>query len=182
MADLKLDYGQPARPTGEMVEELMHHLAVASQRDDIDCIVMRAAVGSDFGVPSHGEMPHVASLLEQMERISKPCVAAVSGYCADLGLALALACDVVVATRSSRFQLSLGPQADQVAGALAVRIGRVRANAMLISDSFIDGTAATNVGLAHQCVTDKQLDRHVQIQVTSIREALADCRRVLGQD
>ncbi|KAA0109987.1 enoyl-CoA hydratase/isomerase family protein [Mycolicibacterium sp. P9-22] len=179
IAELCLDYGRPAWPTEGMVNELMMHLHTASQRDDIDCFVLRSAPGSDFGASSNGEIPSLSAITKQMEQISKPCVAVVTGCCADLGLALALSSDVVLAGRSSRFKLNLGPQTDQVAAALAIRVGRIRANAMLIADTYLDGIGAAEIGLAHQCVSDRQLERHVQIQVTGIRQGMADCRKAI---
>lgn len=149
--------------------------------DDVDCILLRAAPGSHFGAPSSGEMADVASLTRQLDQISKPCIAAVSGYCADLGLALTLVCDIVIAARSARFQISRGPDSEYVAGALAGRIGRPRANALLMLGTFVDGSEAVAIGLAQRCVHDRDLDGEVKNQLASIRKTIAECREIFGQ-
>jgi enoyl-CoA hydratase/carnithine racemase len=81
-----------------------------------------------------------------------PTIAAVDGGCFGAGVALAIACDVVVAGADARFaippaRLGIGyPPAD--VARLAARVGRGAAARLLFGAGTIDATEALRIGLA----------------------------------
>ncbi|NUU02915.1 enoyl-CoA hydratase-related protein [Herbaspirillum robiniae] len=97
----------------------------AVDRDDSVRAVVLAGEGSQF---SQGmELPQDApgrlqaleslhSLVDMLRSYRKPVIAAVDGLAADAGLALALACDLVVATRQAQFALTPAQQGTWATG------------------------------------------------------------------
>ncbi|MBB3692937.1 enoyl-CoA hydratase/isomerase family protein [Sphingomonas sp. BK580] len=80
-----------------------------------------------------------------------PTVAAVEGGCFGAGVALALGCDLIVATPAARFgippaRLGIGYPAGDVAR-LARRIGRAQAARLLFTAGSIDSAEALRIGL-----------------------------------
>lgn len=95
-------------------------LNTADQNPDIHAIVITTAQPHHFGpgvaphpdpVPRLSESEHhevrelLGHWLETLQSVSKPVTAALEGRCTDAGLALALACDFVLASDTCRFQL-----------------------------------------------------------------------------
>src|SRR5207248_3042864 len=59
-------------------------------------------MGTGVAAPA-GRLRHSHRVLQRLPACGKPVVAAVEGYALGMGFSIALACDVVVAGRSSRF-------------------------------------------------------------------------------
>jgi 2-(1,2-epoxy-1,2-dihydrophenyl)acetyl-CoA isomerase len=98
--------------------------------------------------------------------LPKPVVCAVNGVAAGIGVGLALACDLVVASRGATFDLAftrigLGPDGG-TSWLLVHAIGRARAlRAMLLAEA-IDGQTAEALGLVAACVPDDELATHAE--------------------
>ncbi|HXY93924.1 MAG TPA: enoyl-CoA hydratase-related protein [Acidimicrobiia bacterium] len=94
-----------------------------------------------------------------------PVVCRVQGWCAGIGLNLALAADFTVATETSRFWMPFvdrGFTPDSGATwLLPRRIGEVRAREMLLLGRVVEGSEATDWGLVHRIVPDTELDAAV---------------------
>ena len=109
-----------------------------------------------------------------LERIGKPTIARVRGAVAGAGIALTLACDFVVAGRSSFFvfahrSLSLPPD-----GALSYFLPRVvglrRAKQLTLLGARLDSEQALADGIVTQLVADDQLDATVDALVAGLIE------------
>ena len=91
-----------------------------------------------------------------------PVVAAVRGWAAGIGLALALAADVTVASDTARFWTPYGSRGftpdSGVSWLLPRRVGEVRARRMLLLGERVDGTTAADWGMIDRCVPDNLLD------------------------
>lgn len=94
--------------------------------------------------------------------VQTPVVCAVRGWAAGIGLALALAADVTVASTTARFW---APFCDRgftpdsgTTWMLPRRIGEVRARRMLLLGERVDGPAAQDWGLVDRCVPDAELE------------------------
>lgn len=90
--------------------------------------------------------------IEAIAALPMPVVAAVDGGCHGAGVALALACDVIVATPAARFaippaRLGIGYPARDVARLIA-RTGRGQAAKLLFTAAAIDAQEACRIGLA----------------------------------
>ena len=133
-------------------------------------IVARNSGGTSAG---NGRRPRVGGitrrlpgqahrLLPVLLETQTPVVAAVRGWAAGLGLALALAADVAVVSETARF---LAPYTDRgftpdsgVSWLLPRRVGEVRARRMLLLGERVDGAMAADWGMVDRCVPDDSLE------------------------
>ena len=93
--------------------------------------------------------------------MSKPAVAAVGGGTSGAGLALALSCDIVVASRSARFSMGyagdgLTPDGG-VSWLLPRAVGQQRALELALTDRSLTADNAVDWGLATMAVEDMEL-------------------------
>lgn len=92
-----------------------------------------------------------------------PVVAAVRGWAAGIGLALALAADVTVASDTARFWTPYGSRGftpdSGVSWLLPRRVGEVRARRMLLLGERVDGATAAEWGMIDRCVPDSDLNQ-----------------------
>lgn len=123
--------------------------------------------GSDLkSIASRGQ-PHVypesgyAGLIERYD-LDKPVIAAVDGVAVGGGFEVALACDVIVATRRSRFGLP-----EPLVGAVALgggvhrlarQVGLKQAMGLILTGDIIDADAANRMGIITELVDDGTLD------------------------
>jgi 2-(1,2-epoxy-1,2-dihydrophenyl)acetyl-CoA isomerase len=91
-----------------------------------------------------------------------PVVAAVRGWAAGMGLALALAADVTVASETATFwapYTARGFTPDSgVSWLLPRRVGEIRARRMLLLGDRVDGATAADWGMVDRCVPDDLLE------------------------
>jgi enoyl-CoA hydratase len=88
-------------------------------------------------------------------------IAAVNGAAVGAGMNLALACDLIVASETARFdsrflQIGIGPGGGH-AWRLRHRTDLQTVNAMVLFSEVLDGTRAAQVGLAWKCVPPDDL-------------------------
>jgi len=105
----------------------------------------------------------VQAFIRELWELDKPTVAAVHGAAVGPGAHLALACDFVLVTPTSKFMWSFhrwGIVADAGGAYLLPRlVGLPRAKAMLLLGEGCTGAEAVDLGLAYRCVEPpEQLD------------------------
>ena len=96
------------------------------------------------------------SILNQLERLGKPSIAAINGYCLGGGLELAMACTLRIASENAKLglpELGLG----FVPGfggtqRLTRLVGRGKAFEMILTAKPIDAAEAFRIGLVNQVV------------------------------
>ncbi len=161
----------------QMHDELQEAFdAFAADDDQFLCVVSGAGgrafcAGSDLKSIAAQGRPHVyprsgyAGLIERFD-LHKPVIAAVDGVAVGGGLELALACDVLVATRRSRFGLP-----EPLVGAMAIgggvhrlarQIGLKRAMGLILTGDIIDAETADEAGLITELVDDDGLEAAVE--------------------
>lgn len=100
-------------------------------------------------------------LTRAVRRLDKLTIAAVNGFAVQIGLSLALACDYVIAGRSSRFgsaTLRMGYQPDEGGHWLLVEhLGTKPALDFVMRKKMVDGEEAVRLGLATEVVDDEAL-------------------------
>ena len=115
-----MTFDRPAKHnamTFDMYEGLHAACETADADDGVKVLVLRGAGGRAFvsgtdittfrdfrdGTDGVAYERRIARVLNRLEDVTVPTVAAVEGYCVGGGLAIAAVCDLRVATRSARF-------------------------------------------------------------------------------
>ncbi|MEQ1827147.1 MAG: enoyl-CoA hydratase/isomerase family protein [Pirellula sp.] len=116
-------------------------------------------------------------LIEVMLRFPKPIIACVDGAVFGAGLAIVLACDLVVSSPRSSFQLPApkhGLISGLVAPLMAFRCGGGVAARLLLGAEVFDTTEAHRVGLVHHVVSSELTWAKSHDQATKIAEGAAE--------
>jgi len=162
-----LDEPERRNPLGHAVrQELVAVLSRAEGDDDVAALVLTGAgghfsVGGDIrdqaerSVAAQRErFATVVDMIGRIVRFSKPVVSAVEGWAAGGGMALALACPVVVASREARFVASftkIGLIPDMgLLGTLPARVGPSRARRIILSNRVTSAEEAEAMGMVDE--------------------------------
>jgi enoyl-CoA hydratase/carnithine racemase len=121
-----------------------------------------AAGGAD-GIAYEARITRVVNRLEE---VTVPTVAAIRGYCVGAGLALAAACDLRVATRSARFGV---PIARTLGNCLSMNtyslllfhLGPARTLDLLLRARLLSGEDAHGAGFVSELCADDELEQAV---------------------
>lgn len=188
----------------KMHGELADVLRRVKSNPDLRCLVLTGAgrafcSGQDLSTRydslQAGDMPELSDTLTRyynplvttLRALPIPVVCVVNGTAAGAGVGLALACDFVVAARSSSFIFSfinvgLVPDAG-CSASLVHAVGSARAKGMLMMGEAISALEAAETGMIWKCVDDDGLSREVDVLVAKLltkpRLALALCKEVL---
>jgi enoyl-CoA hydratase/carnithine racemase len=106
---------------------------------------------------------------EAFSKLTKPLIARIHGYCIGGGLAVALACDIRVASTGSRFgipaaKLGLGYEYGGIKK-LVDLVGPAFASEIMFTARQFDATQALQMGLINRAVDAAELDEYVQSMV-----------------
>jgi enoyl-CoA hydratase len=157
--------------TGDMVAELVHQLHAAARRDDVRVVVLTGSgpafcAGADLGGDhaqdryDAGSVDRANALVRAVTELDKPVVCALNGVAAGVGLSLALACDLVVATESATLTLAftkVGLMPDGGATAtVAAAVGRARAMRLALLSDPLSARAAYDAGLVSHVAPDAE--------------------------
>ena len=148
--------------TGEMTTGLVEALRVAVGRDDVR-VVLLTGTGPAFsaGADLEGDDPAAryddraveaaASMVDAVTGCDKPVVCGLNGVAAGVGMSLALACDLIVATESAVLTLAftrIGLMPDGGATAtVAANVGRARAMRLALTSEVVSAREALDAGL-----------------------------------
>jgi 2-(1,2-epoxy-1,2-dihydrophenyl)acetyl-CoA isomerase len=166
---------------GAMHEELYTALGDAAEDEEIRCIVLRGegrgfSAGADLaqvvreadGDPDLGEYLRTtySRLVKRMVGTEKPIVAALHGPVYGAGVGIALACDMRVAARSTKFsvafiKIGLMPDAG-VTFFLPRAVGLGRAMEMSMLGDAVDAEEAHRIGLVNRVVADDSLSEEAR--------------------
>jgi enoyl-CoA hydratase len=154
-----------------VMAEVVDALEAHDRDDEVHAMVLTGgsevfAAGADlkeFATKSAVEMMvgnRVASF-ERVRTLSKPVIAAVSGYALGGGCELAMLCDMIVASETAKFgqpeiNVGLMPGAGGTQR-LARTIGKYRAMEMVLTGLFIDAQEAERRGLVNRVVPADQV-------------------------
>lgn len=108
-------------------------------------------------------------LTSAVERLTKPVIACISGYCYTGGLEFAMACDIRVSTTTATFAIT-SARIGSVAGAggtqrLPRLVGVGRAKALLFAADPIPADEAYRIGLVDFLVPEGQAEQHAREQI-----------------
>ncbi len=157
-----------------LMEELTRELERQSQRAEVRVIVLRA-VGPAFSA-GHDLKELVGRTIEEerrvfevctrmmdtIQRIPQPVIAAVQGIATAAGCQLVATCDLAIASEEARFAtpgVRIGLFCSTPMVALSRNVGRKRALEMLLTGKPIDAGTAAEWGLVNRVVPAAELDR-----------------------
>ena len=191
-AVLRLTLDRPARRNAiddETTHALVTELEAANQDESVRVITLTGAgtdfcSGFDLGTRADGDpRPRVGSLQRRLPALAHrlvalvcsiqvPVVAVVRGWCAGLGLHLAVASDFCVAATDARFWepfTARGFTPDSGGTWLVPRrVGLTRANELLLLGRELSGTEAAAWGLIHEAVEPDELDARADALVSRL--------------
>ena len=142
--------------------------------------------------PPVADMSSIGLAAMQGLNIEKPVIAAVNGYSLGFGFALALACDVRIATPNARFAASEVKYGHMAGGGQATRLARMIsmgwALELALTGDQIDAETALRIGVVNRIVPEEDLlaectdlaQRMVECGPTVVRETKAFMYRSLG--
>lgn len=169
--------------TLEMCQELVVALDFAAQTPEVRVVIVTGSgpvfsMGDEFRgtVPdvARGGAPvaPVAAVLARLEALDKPSIAAINGRAHGAGLALALACDVAVATVDAELaapEIRFGLWPMHLTRYLVRAIGARRAFEMMATGLPVRGAVAELGGLVNRAVAPSEL----QGEATTLARKLA---------
>jgi enoyl-CoA hydratase/carnithine racemase len=156
-----------------MMLELTRTLEEQSRRPEVRAIVLRAngpafSSGHDLREVAGRSLPEerqifdiCTRMMDTIQRLPQPVVAAVQGIATAAGCQLVATCDLAVASEEARFatpgvKIGLFCSTPQVA--LSRNVGRKRALEMLLTGKPIDARTAADWGLVNRVVPAGELD------------------------
>ncbi|MDW4498170.1 enoyl-CoA hydratase [Sulfitobacter sp. D35] len=156
----------------ELLGELAEALAAAQENEKVRCIVLTGsekafAAGADIAMMRDKSFVEAFSgdlftpETEQIMRIRKPIIAAVSGYALGGGCELAMMCDFIICADNAKFgqpEINLGVVAG-IGGTqrLTRLVGKSKAMDMHLTGRFMDAAEAERSGLVSRVVPAKKL-------------------------
>ncbi|HZP43298.1 MAG TPA: enoyl-CoA hydratase/isomerase family protein [Candidatus Binatia bacterium] len=154
----------------ELLHELVDAVVAAERERDVRAIVIYGegpvfSAGVDFGMlagdvasdePFRSRIGAMQAALSRLEAVEKPVIGALHRYVPGLGLELALACDLRVATADCELglpEVKLGLVPDVGGTARLVRtVGYARAKELVMTGRMIGAAEAHAIGLVHEVV------------------------------
>ena len=190
--------------TGEMHAELRVALDSIQNDTSVRVLVLTGAgrafsAGQDLADPAmaaiDGKMPDIGNVVEasykplilRLQNLRVPTIAAVNGIAAGAGASVALACDLVIATKSASFlqafsKIGLIPDTGGT-WFLPQRVGMARAMGLALLADKLPAEKAADWGLIWQCVDDAEfaaaVDKLAQQLSTAPTKALVRTRQAM---
>jgi 2-(1,2-epoxy-1,2-dihydrophenyl)acetyl-CoA isomerase len=108
------------------------------------------------------QMRGMGDILLRLHRLPKPTLAVVDGVCVGVGLGLAVACDLVLASDRARFSLIFAKRGLALDGGtswlLPRRIGLHKAKQLAFFADMVDAKEAASIGLVNEVVSAGELE------------------------
>ena len=169
----------------KLMQELAGALSAADSNPQIRCIIL---TGSEKAFAAGADVREMASQtfadvfgddmfapeVEAIQRVRKPIIAAVSGYCLGGGCELAMMCDFIIAADTAKFgqpEINLGIIAGLGGTQRLTRfVGKSKAMDMHLTGRFMDAAEAERTGLVSRVVPAKNLLEEVMKIAVKITE------------
>ena len=169
----------------ELMKELAEALKSAQENDKVRCIIITGsekafAAGADIAMMREKSFVEAFSgdlftpETDQIMRVRKPIIAAVSGYALGGGCELAMMCDFIICSETAKFgqpEINLGVVAGIGGTQRLTRIvGKSKATDMNLTGRFMDAEEAERSGLVSRVVPVKKLMEEATGAATKIAE------------
>jgi enoyl-CoA hydratase len=169
----------------KLMSELADALAAAQDNEKVRCIIITGsekafAAGADIAMMKDKSFVDAfagdlfTAETDQIMRIRKPIIAAVSGYALGGGCELAMMCDFIICSETAKFgqpEINLGVVAGLGGTQRLTRIvGKAKAMDMNLTGRFMDASEAERSGLVSRVVPTKKLLEEAQAAAQKIAE------------
>ncbi len=163
--------------TNDMVLGAIQQLRGATPRADVRVVVLTGtgsafSAGADLGGADAQQRYDASSvdaanqIIRAITELDKPVVCGLNGIAAGVGMSVALACDLVVATESAALTLAftkVGLMPDGGATAtVAAAVGRARAMRLALLSDLISAREAYDAGLISHVLADEEFAEGLQ--------------------
>ena len=189
-----------AIPTGAWPQLEAAFREVARRRDD-RCVVLTGegddfSSGADVTGAARGDAGHplramrsISAAIEALHGLPQPVIARVSGVCVGIGLNMALACDIVIASDDARFSEIFVRRGLSIDGggswSLPRTVGLLKAKELALLGDIIPASEAERIGLVTRVVSRADLNATVGEVAKRLAEgpplALSMTKRLLDQ-
>ena len=170
-----------------MMREILAAVNECAQQRQIAAIVFDAAPGCNAfsaGVAVEDHVPDMVfqmldtfhSIFRSLVQAAKPAVAVVDGPALGGGCELMLACDVIIASKRSRFgqpEIKLGVFPPIAAMLLPRIIGEKRASELILTGELVEADEALRLGLVNYVVAPEELGKKTDELLGKLRELSA---------
>lgn len=117
--------------------------------------------GFRTGEDAIGYERFIDRVLDALERLPMPTIAAVAGACTGGGAVIAATCDLRIATRDARFGIPIARTlgnclSPRTLGRLSALIGPARVKEILFTARLVEAEEAQEIGLVNEVVSDAQ--------------------------
>ena len=125
--------------------------------------------GADVGGMQRQDLRHERERLQNgshsymrvLHALEKPVIAAVRGPTVGIGMSIAMGCDMIIASETTRFsqvfrRIGLAPDGGAI-WFLTRRIGMAKAKELVFTGRFVDAQEALSLGLVNEVVPDGEL-------------------------
>ena len=193
--------------TFAMYDALWDACERADTEDGVRVLVVRGAGGRAFaagtdvsafreftdGADGVAYEERITRVVNRLEDVTVPTVAAVEGYCLGGGLAIAAVCDLRVATRSSRFGVPIARTLGNClsmnsVSVVVARLGASRTLDLLLRARLLDAEEAAAAGFVSEMCADDAIDetlgavvdtllQHAPLTMWATKAAVARLRR-----
>ena len=157
----------------EMRQELKDVFTAVKQNDEVKVIILTGegkafSAGGDLSalkevdaVSGRKRLQAGHEMIHSIVNLEKPVIAAINGVAAGAGVSLAVACDIIIASRSAAFiqsfaKVGLIPDLGAI-HFLPKLIGRHRALELMFLGEKVSAEQAQNIGMINRVVEDEQL-------------------------
>jgi enoyl-CoA hydratase len=169
----------------DLMSELADALSAAQDNEKVRCIIITGsekafAAGADIAMMKDKTFVEAFSgdlftpETDQIMRVRKPIIAAVSGYALGGGCELAMMCDFIICSETAKFgqpEINLGVVAGIGGTQRLTRIvGKSKAMDMNLTGRFMDAEEAERSGLVSRVVPAKKLLEEAQSAAQKIAE------------
>ncbi len=161
-----------------LMQDLLAALDELEGREATRCIVLTGSGAKAFSAGAdRGGGPRAAGeaagfrelgrrVVDRLETVPKPVIAAIRGWCIGGGFAIGMACDVRLASSTAKFRtgdayIGVVPSWGMSLVRLAHYIGRNRTLDMLVLGEDLDAEAARDLGLVSRVIPDASFDAEV---------------------
>jgi enoyl-CoA hydratase/carnithine racemase len=108
-----------------------------------------------------------------IEKLDKPVIAAVNGFCLGGGLEVAMACDIIIASENAKLglpEMNLGVFPGWGGSQRLPRlVGRIKAKEMIFTGDMIDAKEAERIGLVNKAVPPEKFEETVNQMVEKLK-------------